>query len=229
MKDNLHPFEAAGMGVGPYKFCGISEMPNLAENSAANFANPNPYAEIQALGLKAGAGTCACCGMAITVICVVSDAAGDRWGVGSDCVLKANDKSIGDKAKVAIAKRRSLMARQRNDAKREAQRQAWLDQPCKCGRALAGETNRQFNEREIAQRNAAVASRKAAQAARSEQFKDILEVLKHGGSFLVAMAEALIQGPLSERQAECVARNFFPRATAANEAERNALLARLTA
>jgi len=224
----LHPFEKAGMGVGPYRFLGIVEMPNPGEDSARNFACGNPYAEVHAAGLKAGAGTCCCCGMAITVICIVADAKGDKWGVGSDCVLKTEDDRIERSARLAISKRRNIMAARRVEAKREQRRQAWLDQPCPSSRALPGETNRQFNEREQAERKAAEANRAAARAARAEQFKDVLAVLNYGGSFLVAMADALTNGPLTERQAECVARKWFPRATAANEAERNALLARLT-
>ncbi len=59
--EKAHAYELAGMGTGPYRFGGIFEMPTPSDGSAASFANGDPYAEIRALGLKAGAGTCACC------------------------------------------------------------------------------------------------------------------------------------------------------------------------
>ena len=219
-KPTAHAYEMAGMGTGPYSFYGIVEMPNLSENSAANFGSANPYAEVQALKLKAGAGTCACCGMAITVICVVCDGAGDRWGVGSDCVEKIGDAALCSTAKVAVARRRARMARSRSAAKREARRQIWLDQPSTHLRAQAGETNRQFNVRMDAEIVVAGVAAKAATAVREALLADVLAVLDAGNEFFRSLASQLRHGPLSERQAGCAIKRF-PRG------ERDAILTRM--
>jgi hypothetical protein len=203
-----HAYELAGMGTGPYSFCGIVEMPNLSENSATSFGSANPYAEVQSLKLKAGAGTCACCGMAITVICVVRDGAGDRWGVGSDCIEKIGDAALCSTAKVAVAKRRAKMVRSRNAIKREAQRQTWLDQPSTHTRAQAGETNRQFNARRDEEMQEAVMMRTTAAQARELMLADVLPVLDGGTEFFRSLASQLRHGPLSERQARCAIKCF---------------------
>ena len=224
-----HPFERAGMGVGPYLFCGISEMPNQSEDSAGNFGNMNPFVEIHALGLKAGAGTCCCCGMAITVICIVSDAAGDKWGVGSDCVLKAGEPSLGNAAKVALAKRRSAITAARNEARREADRIKWLATVSTDTRSLPGETNGQMIKRQNAERLTTEQAEKGARRARAEHFRDILEALvAMKTDFHTSLGRAITFGPLTERQAEFAARVWFPRATAKNESDRSALISRLT-
>lgn len=90
------------MGIGPYSFLYVYEMPTPGDGSAAMFGNSNPYAD--APKLKFGLGTCACCGHGITIICVIKDGAGDLWGVGSDCVEKTDSPALANAARVAVAK-----------------------------------------------------------------------------------------------------------------------------
>lgn len=229
-KSKAHPYELAGMGQGPYSFGGIIEMPNLSEDSAANFGNADPYAEIHAAGLKDGAGTCACCGMGIRVICIVIDWAGDKYGVGSDCIEKINDPALCDAAKVAVAKRRNRMAADRRDAEREAKRIAFQAQPATDSRALPGETNGQLQARMNAAFYARVDAAEKAQAERKIQFAAVIRSLMDAGSgFCIDMADALSRGALTERQAECVAKCHLGRRSKANAAAFDALIATLTA
>jgi hypothetical protein len=83
-----HPFELAGMGVGPFRFVGMVSIPSPSLPRS----------------LENGCGTCANCGQAITNVCIIENAQGDKYGVGTDCVLKTDDPCLGNKAKVAIAK-----------------------------------------------------------------------------------------------------------------------------
>lgn len=83
---SVHPFERAGMGSGPYRFAGAYELPSR-ELAAAN---PDAYnAALRDLPrLTDGNGSCSCCGMPITNIFVVRNAAGQLYGVGCECVDK---------------------------------------------------------------------------------------------------------------------------------------------
>lgn len=204
-EEKAHPFEIAGMGVGPYRTGGIFEIPRPGDGSARMFANLDPYAEVRDLKLKAGAGTCACCGMAIMIICVVIDANGDRWGVGSDCVMKAGEKALGDKIKVALAKRRRAIERDKREAKRNAQREAFEAAIATDKRALPGETNGQMRQRLNAEYDAERARQAEASKAREESLKDILTALDGQRShFFASLAAQLRNGPLTGRQATFV-------------------------
>jgi hypothetical protein len=205
--EKAHPYEIAGMGTGPYQFCGIVEMPDLSSDSASNFANPDPYAEINAIGLKAGAGTCACCGMAITVICVVMDGQGDKWGVGSDCIQKIGCPSLCDAAKIAVAKRRRAKDAARNEKRRIAAHQVWLNKPCARLDAIKGETNLEYNQRQDRALKAKQLERAQILSRRAETFREEITILalpidRGGSSFHRSLADALAVGELTERQAD---------------------------
>jgi hypothetical protein len=220
----LHPFEAAGMGRGPYRFVGLVELPDLSENSARNFGNSNPYAEVQSYNLKAGAGTCACCGLAIRVICVVRDADGGNWGVGSDCVEKVGDKCVSDPARIAVAKRRNARAAQLREQRRLAAHAAWLLAP---SRNNPAETNAERIDREGREQAAKLEARKAALEGRKAQFADVLHCLT-GNDFYNSLASQLEHGPLSSRQAEYAAKAVLGRRVKANAEAFDALVERLT-
>jgi hypothetical protein len=152
-----HPFELAGMGVGPFRFVGMVSIPS------ATLAEKNPSAYQNALAdlprdIIGGCGTCYNCGHAITNVCIIENAQGDRYGVGTDCVLKTDDPCLGNKAKVAIAKLQRKQRFARATAKREAHRQKWLGSVSN----EAGETNAQRIERERTEQEAAQKARKDA-------------------------------------------------------------------
>jgi hypothetical protein len=154
---SAHPFELAGMGTGPFGFVGMVSIPS------ATLAEQNPSAYQNALGslphdLEGGLGTCRCCGQAITHVCIIENAQGDRYGVGTDCVLKTDDPCLANKAKIAVAKLQRKQRFARAAAKREAHRQKWLSTACD----EAGETNAQRIERERTEQEAAQKARKDA-------------------------------------------------------------------
>lgn len=220
-----HPFELAGMGRGPYAWVGFIELPDLAEASAANFGNADPYAEIRSYNLKAGAGACACCGAGIRNVCIVRDADGGNWGVGCDCAEKTGDPALGDKAKIEIARKQRRQRQARADKQRAARREVWLDTVC-----WTGETNARRLDREASERQAV--KYKAAQAlnARATALADILANLEgSGGDFYPSLARQLRAGPLSARQAECVAKSFFNRRARKNGDAYDAIVGRCTA
>jgi hypothetical protein len=207
-KEKAHPFEIAGMGVGPYVWAGFYEMPNVAEDSAANFACGNPYTD--APKLKAGLGTCACCGMAIVNVCIVKDANGDLWGVGSDCVEKCDDPSLGDKAKIEIARKQRRQRQARADKQREARRVEFGAKIATDSRALPGETNAQLQARLNSEWQAQQQAAKLAQEARAAQLADILPHLS-GNDFYTSLGNQLRIGPLTERQAHYALKAVFGR------------------
>lgn len=187
----LHPFEAAGLGCGPFRFIGAWSFPS------PSLAEQNPSAYQNALAsmprdVKNGCGTCANCGRAIMNVCIVANAAGDRWGVGCDCVLKTGDRCIGDPAKVAVArleKEKRSAARARREAARYAARMAEVD-------AVTGETRQQRYDRERAEARAAEDARRAAAVEASmARFGFLLVGLDGaGGGFAQSMAEDIRRG-----------------------------------
>lgn len=208
-----HPFERAGMGVGPYKWVGTVEIPNAAEfsGSAAGFGGGDRYAEVKAANLKAGGGTCCCCGMGISIICVVQDAAGDRWGVGSDCVMKTGDAHLGNAAKVAVAKRRRAKDAAKREAKRREQQEKFLDSASTDTRALPGETNRQLQDR----LNAEWKAKEAARAAHGARMAPVVEVLnQQRGEFCRSMAQEFSQGRVPSGRALAICRDIYGKAKA---------------
>jgi len=216
-ESKLHPFEAAGMGHGPYRFNGVFDLAEaMNPDSAANFGNMRGGLK-DAPNLKAGMGTCACCGHAIMVICIVEDGAGDLWGVGSDCVLKTEEKALCDKAKIAVAARRKQLNRQKAQAKRLAQQERWNNAPSTDSRALPGETNGAFTIRLRELQNAEWAKQEAARqewiARHKVVFDALLEALRCGDHFAGAMNEVLTNGPMTERQADCTAKYLYRRGT----------------
>lgn len=140
----LHPFFLAGMGEGPYRFTGCYDLGEaMNPNTAANFGNMRGWAA-DAPKLKAGLGTCACCGMGISIICIIKNAAGELYGVGSDCVEKTDNEGIcrkGVKAALAL----------RNRAKRQAKAAAKRKAEWEAGREAREEHNRNAAARELAE------------------------------------------------------------------------------
>jgi hypothetical protein len=154
---SAHPFELAGMGTGPFRFVGMVSIPS------ATLAEQNPSAYQNALAslphdLEGGLGACANCGQAITNVCIIENAQGTRYGVGTDCVQKTGDPFLGVKAEIAVARLRRRQRHAREAAKREANRQQWLGTLCN----EASETNAQRIERERTEQEVADKARKEA-------------------------------------------------------------------
>jgi hypothetical protein len=189
-----HPFELAGLGTGPYRFVGMVSIPG------PSLAEANPEAYNNALrelprDLVGGCGTCSCCGMAIMNICIVVNGQGQRYGIGSDCVLKTGDAYLGNPAKIAIAKHQRHQRAIRNAAKRAAKHKVWLATVCN----EAGETNSQRLDRESLEREGAEKALKAQQAvertAATAKFGFLLPYLSGPeGGFCESIAKGIRQG-----------------------------------
>lgn len=217
----IHPFELAGMGTGPYTFVGIHDIAEAREH-AMNHMGGTHMADHP--NLEAGLGTCCNCGHAINIVCIVKSSDGRLWGVGSDCVLKADDQSLGDATKVAVARRKKSIAAAKKEAKRRAEREKWLALPCRDSSALPGETNEQYIARQRAEAAAQEAARIAALEARTKVWGDIIKDLHDAkNGFLSEMAFILQERPLTERQAFCVAKHFYRAGTESHEKLQTAL------
>jgi hypothetical protein len=213
-----HPFEISGMGHGPYQWVGthdIAEAREHAENHGGTAFAQHPQ-------LTAGLGTCCHCGMAINLVCIVRSADGRLWGVGSNCVERTGDAHLGNAAKIAVAQRRRIKAAAAAAQRHAAQQAAWAARPSSHSAALPGETNGAFTARRDAEAAAKRAAEEAAaqtiRAARLAQFGDIPAELINAGGFYADMAEALLRGPLSPRQADCTAKFFARRGSKQHEA-----------
>lgn len=246
METTLHPFFET-LGLGPYRFLYCYDLGEaMNPNSAANFGNMRGWAK-DAPKLKAGLGTCAHCGMGISIICVVQTGDGSLYGVGSDCVEKCDHEGAFRGAKAAIALRRKRKAQAAREAKRKAKWEAERPERERKQAELLARWKEEYDQKH------------AAILARFDQFEGILNWLvgslaaqwreqyqqKQRGvcgeidamfsppcdlsSFHQSLAIQLIQrGTLSPRQAECVARNMYGRAQK-HAAARDALITTLTA
>lgn len=210
----LHPFYSA-LGDGPYRVVGFASMPSPV------LAAHNPTAYNSALGelprnLVNGRGSCAICGQGIMNVVIVTNGAGQRWGVGSDCALKADDPGIsrGVKAHQAELRRTQRQAR----AQRRYALRMELERPEREARAKAWELARAEAD---ARRNAAVQRRLDGLPA---GFLDALRAKARGSDFHASLLSQLEQsGDLSPRQAVFAARVAGRAGSAAYEATYNAL------
>lgn len=209
-----HPFELAGMGYGPYSFEGIHDIAEAREH-AMNHLGGTHRAEHPKL--EAGLGTCCNCGMAINLVCIVKSADGRLWGVGSDCVEKTDHGHLGDKVKIAIARRRRNKAAAKREEQRKVRHQEWLAAACTAKDAQPGETNLQYKERQMNEEIAKEAAYKAKVAERQARFATDLAtfqaIAETGNTFAASMMFALQEGPLTPRQADCAASFFYRRGT----------------
>lgn len=189
MNENIsaHPFELAGMAIGPYRFVGLWSFPSRT------LAERNPSAYNIALGtmprnLEGGCGTCSHCGMAISNVFIVESVpTGKRFGVGCDCVQKTGDKALGDRVKVAKARHEAQLRRERAEQRRREAHERYLDTVC----PKTGETNRARLACEAAERDA----KQAAILAKGAVYGPIADRLADGcGGFRDSVARDLRAG-----------------------------------
>lgn len=153
MLSTMHPFEASGLGKAPFRFVFCYSLPpaSLAEH------NPSAYnAALRDMPQGMGCGTCRHCGMAIMHNFIVESSDGRRSAVGSDCVMKTNQRELSD----AVKAERKAMAAKAREARRHALREAFLNSD-----AGNGETQLQRSDRIKAERLAENVARLEKQAA----------------------------------------------------------------
>lgn len=86
--DEIHAFEIAGLGKGPFKFNGVSQKIFKATHDSPG---------------KPG-GSCAFCGTGITDCCHVESSDGKQFIVGSTCINKVGDVGLRSATKKAMNK-----------------------------------------------------------------------------------------------------------------------------
>lgn len=93
MSENIHPFEAAGLGKAPFTYVGMWEMPSptLAES------NPEAYKNSLASMPSCACGSCNFCGTPIVYNHLIKSADGKLHAIGCDCVHKAGDAELTQK------------------------------------------------------------------------------------------------------------------------------------
>lgn len=105
----LHPFEAAGLGLAPFVYCGMSEQ----------VYSPTP-------DVQQPAGSCDYCGMGIRYCCHIRSSDGREFIVGCDCVRKtfqASNRALSDMER-DIAKREKAKRDEKRAAEWKAQCEA---------------------------------------------------------------------------------------------------------
>jgi hypothetical protein len=105
-----HPFEAAGLGLAPFRFEGVEIRECSGQPNAQGIS-------IGAPGQPAG--TCADCSAGIKYCCRVRSADGKRFVVGTDCIerLEANDRPLVAAVNVEMNARKREAAAARRAAK----------------------------------------------------------------------------------------------------------------
>lgn len=143
----LHPFEAAGLGLAPFRFRGMSEAVYVACPGAP----------------EQPAGSCDYCGQAIRYCCHVAASDGREFIVGCDCIRKLDraDNRLLTAMERAVAAREKL----RRDERREAAR---LARRAQIEAELAAQRDRNGG---LTDAEVRVAAREAAESARQAEVR----------------------------------------------------------
>lgn len=172
----LHPFERAGLGKAPFRCVDVVQ---------------NWYSACQ--GHRQPGGSCDYCGTGIAYEFIISDATGNRFKVGSDCVAKTHaDVSGFDQAKAKLEREKRAAV---NKSRREARAKEWAAK------------REQWNAERTAQRIAERAGRYAQFQAANPELCDFLEnnPERAANEFTVKMAGVLRDyGSLTAGQANAV-------------------------
>ena len=221
-----HPFYAAGFGEGPYYFVGCFDLAEATDSdSAANFGNMRGWLN-DAPRLKAGMGTCACCGHAIMQICIVRTGNGDLYGVGSDCIEKLGDAGLSKDAAAAIALRTKIKARKRSQVRAAA---ALAARQLKTAQAAGFTTWTEYvadhQAKQKADQDRQAQDQAAKLAERLAPIAHVVEALKieaRSSDFHRSLYDQLTNtGSLSPRQAACALKTAYGRRTSGAEYERD--------
>ena len=152
-----HKFEIAGLGVYPFQCTGMVTR-----------VITYPTGESQP------SGTCDYCGNGIKYCCVIRDANGKTFEVGTDCVMKTGDRGLVDVVKRA--------QREKKADERRAKREAEYNSPERVAE----------RERYAAEQAAQEAKRKAEQATIASEQAWLIEILSaQNGDFCQSIAREL--------------------------------------
>ena len=185
---DIHVFEAAGLGMAPFKFLYVWTMPSVSLLEA----NPEAYNNAMASGNFKGKGSCQYCFHYIVNHYVLESADGKVFAVGSECILKAGDFGLSSAVKAA-KKAKNAEIRKTKKASKNAERQAkWTKEAAEKLANWISENDTQY-----------VLDFLEANAETSNFFAGLLFNLKKWGS-------------MSEAQVACVDREIAKRALVAS-------------
>lgn len=114
--DTIHPFEKSGCGRAPFRFIGYE-----CRVGPIKYTDPETGIQMECGAPGQPMGTCDHCGTGIMHCCIIQDADGKRFIVGTSCVAKTKDvgtkiQSDAKKAQTAFkaARKRELDLETRN-------------------------------------------------------------------------------------------------------------------
>ncbi len=102
----VHPFQAAGLGLAPFRFIGIVKQD--ITHGEVRVGTIDGYTVTTKKG-----GTCAYCGTYIVQMCNVKSADGKRFHVGSDCIAKVGGEELARKVAKAVNAARAVVTKDR--------------------------------------------------------------------------------------------------------------------
>lgn len=107
--DTVHVFERAGLGKAPFRYVGSEEKrgPVTLPDGSQCGAPGQPM------------GTCDYCAQGIALCCIIEDAEGKRFIVGSDCVRKTGDAGLRKQVNRHASELRKAREAERIEASRE--------------------------------------------------------------------------------------------------------------
>jgi len=129
-----HAFEEAGLGRAPFRFLGCRDT------SAGADANGMVRSSVGGSGVETWTkpgGSCEFCGTYIVIFCMIQDADGKRFHVGTSCAGKSGDKGIINLAKRAAGKLSRAKALVKQAARIVAARAAFSAEGSEVRAALA--------------------------------------------------------------------------------------------
>lgn len=166
-------------GTAPFRFIAVWSAPSKALLEA----NPEAYNAQMRSKPEFCHFSCDHCGTCISNHCIIVDATGTKFSVGTDCVMKTTHTEVISKVKLALRKKAKAV----RDAKREAAQQA-RQAAYKAQLQAQRDANNGLTDAEVAQ-NQAAAERKdrvARIAAIVAPVADVLDAA--GGDFCFSIS-----------------------------------------
>jgi len=182
MNEMTHIFTESGLGLAPFKFVGVYEIPSpsLAEANVTAYNNA-----LAAMPHGYGIGACNHCGTPIKYNFLIESSDGVKSAVGCECIKKSNDSGLISKAKAHEKKR----AQAKRDEKRAAKMKAQQEK-AEAELQAQRERNDGLTDHELF-----MAKLKQKEQARAELLTPIIEVMRDGnGGFRDSIADSMENG-----------------------------------
>lgn len=187
MQAIIHPFEAAGLGLAPFHFDGMSEKTYQACSGAP---------------VQAG-GSCDYCGTGIRYCCHIRSSDGKTFIVGTDCVLKLDreDNRLVSQVEREIAKREKEKRNAKKRAKWEAARLAREAELQAQRERNGGLTDLELATKQRQEQEALAAAQTAQQNA---WLLDVLSRVPYHSDFVSSIMADLERKPINSFSPRCL-------------------------